>query len=226
MARAFYLMIALLLCSSIAADSVLQCRGGSFAKPEPGFSKARVAQIALQEFQWWNERNESDLEVRSRLESYWLNTGFSRRSAQDSLRRGAHWSAVFVSHVMRRAGAGEAFAYSSVHTTYCAAAKRNRGCYATSNPFWLFDTKVFSPRVGDLICKNRDSSGVTFDNVDDGLPRASHCDVVVEKRGNVLRTIGGNVFDTVAEKFIRTDANGRVNANWYAVLAVRDNGSP
>jgi hypothetical protein len=226
MARAFFFIIALLLCSSITADSLLECRGGSFAKPEATFSRVRVAQVALQEFQWWRGRDESDGGVRSRLESYWLNAGFSRWSARDSIRRGAHWSAVFVSNVMRLAGAGEAFAYSSVHTTYCAAAKRNRGCYATSNPFWLFDAKDFAPRVGDLICKNRDSSGVNFENVDDGLPRASHCDVVIQKRGNVLRTIGGNVFDTVGEKFVPTDSNGRVGSSWYAVLAVRDNATP
>jgi hypothetical protein len=80
--------------------------------------------------------------------------------------------------------------------------------------------------VGDLICKNRDSSGVTFTNVDDGWSRASHCDIVVEKRRADLRVIGGNVLDTVGEKFIATDSSGYVDPSWYAVLAVRDNAAP
>ena len=46
---------------------------------------------------------------------------------QSAVYQDAHpWSAVFVSYVMRTAGAGPAFAYSAAHQTYIRAARQNR----------------------------------------------------------------------------------------------------
>lgn len=42
-----------------------------------------------------------------------------------SWQAGHPWSAVFISWVMRQAGAGSAFAYSTAHREYVGAAKRN-----------------------------------------------------------------------------------------------------
>jgi hypothetical protein len=120
MTRAFVVVMLLLLCSSFTADSVLECPGGSFAKAEPGFSRANVARIALDEWRWWRGRPETEAAVKPRLESYWVSAKLSHWSAAAAIGSQAHWSAAFVSHVMRRAGAGQAFAYSGSQVCDCS----------------------------------------------------------------------------------------------------------
>jgi hypothetical protein len=136
------------------------------------------------------------------------------------------WSAAFISWVMRRAGAGPLFRYASGHTTYCAAAKRNREAGDLTNPFWLYRVSERAPEVGDLVCTGRQDSGVTYDNVDDGQFRASHCDLVVEVSPGRLGVIGGNVNNSVGRKVLRTGPDGRVltdggQRQYYGVLRVR-----
>ena len=101
------------------------------------------------------------------------------------------WSAVFVSYVMRTAGAGPAFAYSAAHQTYIRAARRNRLSEHTANPFWAFRATEVVPQVGDLVCASRSGSGATYDNIGDSQLRATHCDVVTEVQPGRIRVIGG-----------------------------------
>ena len=136
------------------------------------------------------------------------------------------WSAVFVSYVMRIAGAGPAFAYSTAHQTYIRAARRNRLSQSTANPFWAFRATEVAPRVGDLVCASRSDSGATYDNIGDPQTRATHCDVVVEVRPGRIRVIGGNVGQTVGEKWLRTLPDGRVSivgaqSKLFAVISCR-----
>ena len=121
------------------------------------------------------------------------------------------WSAVFVSYVMRTAGAGPAFAYSAAHQTYIRAARRNRLAANAANPFWAFRASEVAPRVGDLVCAARMRSGATYDNIADPRPRATHCDVVVEVHPGRIRVIGGNVGQTVGDKWLQTLPDGRLS---------------
>ena len=80
--------------------------------------------------------------------------------------------------------------------------------------------------MGDIVCAERQGadstwSGVTYDNVDDGQFRASHCDVIVNANRNQLTVIGGNVSNSVNQKTIPIDANGLIqHPRIFAVIKV------
>jgi subtilisin family serine protease len=193
--------------------------------------RADAVRIALEEFARWHPggaaRSETDPAMRAVLRGYWTEgAGLAGGAADRAIETRLAWSAAFISWVMRRAGAGRHFQYASGHTVYCAAAKRNRVRNERQNPFWLYRVTEYAPQPGDLVCTGRQDSGVTFDNVDDGQFRASHCDVVVEAAPGRLTVVGGNVGDTVGRKLIRVDAAGRVltdggQRQYYAVLRLR-----
>jgi hypothetical protein len=97
-----------------------------------------------------------------------IGTTVTDAQMQSTVFQGSHpWSAVFISFVMRTAGAGPAFAYSAAHQTYIRAARRNRLSQNTANPFWAFRATEVAPRVGDLVCASRSGSGATYDNIGD-----------------------------------------------------------
>lgn len=203
--------------------------------PTPGTPwaqlKADAVRIALEEYARWHPggtaRSETDPALRPTLRGYWTQgVGLGGDAADRAIDSRLAWSAAFISWVMRRAEAGQLFRYASGHTTYCAAAKRNRTAGDLPNPFWLYRVTERAPEVGDLVCTGRQDSGVTYDNVDDGQFRASHCDVVVEVTPGRLGVIGGNVGDTVGRKLLRTGQDGRVltdggQRQYFAVLRVR-----
>ncbi|GBF07821.1 hypothetical protein DAERI_180012 [Deinococcus aerius] len=203
--------------------------------PTPGTPwaqlKADAVRIALEEYARWRPggaaRSETDAEMRPTLRGYWMEgVGLGGNAADSAIDSRLAWSAAFISWVMRRAGAGTLFRYASGHTTYCAAAKRNRAAGDLQNPFWLYRISERAPEPGDLVCTGRQDSGVTYDNVDDGNFRASHCDVVVEVSPGRLGVIGGNVSNTVGRKVLRTGPDGRVltdggQRQYYGVLRVR-----
>lgn len=136
------------------------------------------------------------------------------------------WSAVFISWVMRTAGAGGTFVYSRAHQTYIRAARENRLRASVASPFWAFRATEVAPEPGDLVCTARAGSGATYDNIGDPTFRAAHCDVVTRVTPNELRAIGGNVSDRVASKRLRTGADGRLaldrnQSQYFAVVRCR-----
>ena len=67
------------------------------------------------------------------------------------------------------------------------------------------------------------NSGATYDNIGDPQYRATHCDVVVEAQPGRIRVIGGNVSQTVGEKWLRTLPDGRLSlvgaqSTFFAVI--------
>lgn len=195
----------------------------------------RLVALALQEYGRWHpggaSRRETDAEMHGVLKDYWMTgPGLSEGAAENAIARRTAWSAAFISWLMRQAGAGQFFRYASAHTVYCAQAKRNRLNNDLNNPFWLYRVAERAPQVGDLICNARQQSGVTFDNVDDGQSRFSHCDLVAEVQPGQLVVYGGNVHDNVDRKTIRTDPQGFLlldgtQQHYYAVLALRTEAS-
>lgn len=203
------------------------CGRGDSLKPATAKSiRHEAATIATREKARWAGRSETDPAMRHRLDAYWT-CGYGV-AQQPSVA----WSAAFVSHVMKWADAGSAFDYSANHVSYVAGAKRNRVERDRANPFWAFRPEERAPAVGDLVCKERSNSGVTYDNVDDGTFRASHCDIVVERRADELVIIGGNVGNTVQspataaalrENTVPLDGDGRVtDPSVFAVVLIRD----
>ena len=192
----------------------------------------RIAQVALEQFRRWRPGGAAALMETSPaaspiLREYYrvgVETTVTDADMQSAVFQDAHpWSAVFVSYVMRTAGAGAAFAYSAAHQTYIRAARQNRLSGNNANPFWAFRASEVAPRAGDLVCASRMSSGATYDNIGDPQYRATHCDVVVEAQPGRIRVIGGNVSQTVGEKWLTTLTDGRLSlvgaqSTFFAVI--------
>lgn len=219
-------------------------RGGAAPAPSPGPIPTpapqsgdvgrEIARIAEEEYRRWHPASgpfqETDAAATPILQRYYregVNTTISSTDLQSKTWQAGHpWSAVFVSWVMQAAGA-RSFRGSRAHVVYVAAAKRNRLAGAHDNPFWAYRPTEVAPQIGDLVCFERSGSGVTYDNVDDGQHRASHCDVVTAIRPGFLRVVGGNVNQNVdAKENIRLLPDGRVardgkQALIYAIVRCR-----
>jgi len=202
--------------------------------PAPSSSLCdEIVRVAEAEYRRWHagrQLRETDSDAVPILQRYYregVNQRVGAAELQDTAWQMAHpWSAVFVSYVMRTAGAGAAFRYSPAHQDYVAAARRNRIDNVVSSPFWAYRADEVAPQVGDLICAARDNSGASYDNIGDKQRRKTHCDIVTEVRPGQLRVIGGNVRNNVDAKKIRRLPDGRLaldgdQARIFAVLRCR-----
>ncbi|WP_210587979.1 DUF2272 domain-containing protein [Streptomyces sp. GESEQ-35] len=218
--------------------------GLTSAVPRADSLRARIAQFAEQERKRWSDgaRVETESAMTATLQDYYrtgVGITVTASDLQSSSWQGGHpWSAVFISWVMRQAGAGSAFAYSTAHREYVSAAKRNAETGNTANPFWAYPTEKIVPEVGDLVCADRDGGGgcggATYATIDNGTAWSTHCDVVtaVDRTGRRLTAVGGNVSQSVKAKTIAIDAQGFVvpqqsgqTCRYFAILKVRD-GTP
>jgi hypothetical protein len=189
------------------------------APPSRSGLGARAAAIATQQWNRWNQGKikESSPGMRSVLEDYWR-TGVGWVPSEPQWWSRVAWSAAFISWVMRKAGAGQAFKYSSAHAAYIKAAKDNR-IANNDNPFKAYRVTEVSPKVGDLVCKSRAGSGATYDNIRLGLK--AHCDIVTDVQPNRLLTIGGNVSQSVSMTPVSTDSRGLITSpSYFAVIKV------
>ena len=119
------------------------------------------------------------------------------------------WSAAFISYVMRIAGAGSRFPYSSTHSDYINAARRHSLGLEPGTALNAERIAVYAPQRGDLICYWRGRQPVAYDDLPTGrFP--GHCDMVVFTRPGGLDVIGGNVDNAVAMKHIPATADGHL----------------
>lgn len=195
----------------------------------------QIARVAREQFSRWRPgggpplRETSPAATPILREYYRVGVGMNVTDAQLQSARfqATHpWSAVFVSYVMRTAGAGPAFRRSRAHRVYIRAARRNRLRRDTTNPFWAFRATEVAPRVGDLVCAARNNSGATYDNIAEPRAWDTHCDVVTEVSPGRIRVIGGNVGQTVGAKLLRTLPDGRLRLDgsqrrFFAVIQCR-----
>jgi hypothetical protein len=135
------------------------------------------------------------------------------------------WSAAFVDYVMRMAGAGRRFPYSSTHSDYINAARRHdAGIVITAER-----PEAYAPQRGDLICMWRGRNAIRYDDLPTGR-FAGHCDIVVEVKPGSLQVIGGNVDNSVSMRSIPVTPDGRLadasgtvidpDHAWFVVLRV------
>jgi len=135
------------------------------------------------------------------------------------------WSAAFIDYVMRMAGAGRRFPYSSTHSDYINAARQGgSGLVISAHP-----PESYAPQRGDLICYSRTHRPMRYAELPTGrFP--GHCDLVVATRPGLLDVIGGNVDNSVSMKHVPVTTNGLLanpdgtnvhpdNA-WFVVLRV------
>ncbi|WP_239002921.1 DUF2272 domain-containing protein [Rhodovastum atsumiense] len=117
------------------------------------------------------------------------------------------WSAAFISYVMRTAGAGAGFPYAIAHATYINAATAAANPGAAGIRLRAEPLTSYAPKPGDLVCTSRTREPVRFSD----LPRSrfpGHCDFVIDRVGNEIRVIGGNVAHAVTMKHIPVTAAG------------------
>jgi LAS superfamily LD-carboxypeptidase LdcB len=197
---------------------------------------AEIARIAEQEYQRWHPQSgdlkETDSAAVPILQQYYregVNQDVTATMLQSQKWQQQHpWSAVFVSWVMRTAGAGANFHYAAAHQSYIRAARQNRLDGNSANPFWAYRATEAAPEVGDLVCRARSGSGATYDNIADPQTRATHCDIVTEVHPGSLRVVGGNKNNNVdtTPRPLRTLPDGRLaldgnQADYFAILRCR-----
>jgi hypothetical protein len=132
------------------------------------------------------------------------------------------WSAAFISYVMRIAGAGPRFPYSSNHSDYIDIAAQMAAGQASR---WLVTAErpeAYAPQRGDLICMGRGSArSLSYDDLPAGHFPA-HCDIVVDTAvPGQIAVIGGNVNDAVTLKHVPVTADGKLASPDGRVLDTR-----
>lgn len=135
------------------------------------------------------------------------------------------WSAAFIDYVMRKAGAGNRFPYSSTHSDYINAARRHDpGIVISAEP-----PQSYAPQRGDLICMWRGRRPIHYEDLPtDRFP--GHCDIVIGAKSGSLDVIGGNVDNSVSLKHVPVAADGHLldpsgtvvdpDHPWFVVLRV------
>lgn len=195
--------------------------------------KKMIALKTLEEYNRWHLNDstirEKDTAVRSILKAYWKLGGLEVKDYQlenGSWQYNHPWSAVFISWVMKQAGAGDQFPYSVLHSTYIVwardnAKKQQQPLYAAYD---LTDSLSAWPEPGDLICMNRKRNRFNMNTINTTC--ISHCDIVVKvnKEQGYIVSIGGNVGQTVNKRMIWLDENGFIDTSRnYRVLDSAEN---
>jgi len=131
------------------------------------------------------------------------------------------WSAAFVSYVIKQAGVGaNAFHFANAHRVFiydafAISAAELKGA-ADEQIYRACPLSTTRPRVGDLLCMQREPSlakasaadvserirSELTGNPDDRTVRKTHCDVVsyVDAPARKMYVIGGNVYNSVTVK--------------------------
>jgi hypothetical protein len=132
------------------------------------------------------------------------------------------WSAAFISFAARAAGYSN-FKFAQSHSTYVHDAVDKRRANDTNAPFWGFNVSDRKPQLGDLVCRTPSSSN--FPSIDSipsgGFP--SHCDIIVEVKDSEVRTIGGNVSNSVSITSYALDASGFLKSGSKRVYGILKN---
>jgi hypothetical protein len=120
------------------------------------------------------------------------------------------WSAVFISYIMRIAGAGSQFPYSESHSDYINEASKASLGLVPRRGVLAQRLELYTPQPGDLVCFGRNENrGLRFED----LPSShfmAHCDIVVDVRPGKISVVGGNVDDAVTLKHVPVTSKGRL----------------
>lgn len=129
------------------------------------------------------------------------------------------WSAAFVSYVIRKAGGYTGFKYSLRHSDYVHQAIRRR-IDGEEGPYIGLRLDEHRPELGDIVCMARGTSNITYDFAANNSQFASHCDIIVRIKDGKVKTIGGNVSNSVARRTYNLDDNGflKPEKRLYAVM--------
>lgn len=130
------------------------------------------------------------------------------------------WSAAFISYCMQHAGAGTEFPYSPGHATWIVASIRARNANKLAAPLVGYKPGEMEVNLGDLVGGGRGAdAGITYDQASAKGWFLSHTDIVVEidRINKKVRTIGGNVGQSVSRKEFPIDQNGKLTSSGLMV---------
>jgi hypothetical protein len=189
----------------------------AFLRAPVSLAKENLILAAVKEWLKFSRGNKLEFEdpQYKYVGEYWNSIGLNL----DGRDRDQPWSAAFISFVARTAGYSE-FKFAPAHSTYVYDAVDKRQKNSTTAPFWAFDVNELKPQLGNLVCRTRDGVSITSMA---NLPKGgfkSHCDIIVEIRDSEVRTLGGNVNDSVSITSYPLDNDGflrKVN-NVYGIL--------
>jgi V8-like Glu-specific endopeptidase len=188
--------------------------------PRGSSLRQRIAEVAEREWRNWGQGTLSETAPAATqllIEYYKVGVKRSRTTAElrsKSWQAKHPWSAVFVSYVMRVAGAGASFGYSAAHTGYVVAAKQAAAKHNAAK-FRAFRIRQVPLEVGDVVCRDRVSIqngkcfGTTFNNVESG--GHSHGEIVVEVNPQLgyAITVGGNTSQEYPKKGLSGNTAGK-----------------
>jgi hypothetical protein len=161
----------------------------------------------------------------ARVNWYWRAVGKPGLDGNDCKQP---WSAAFVSWVMQEAGVPEyQFPAADAHRDYLVRIM-NTAEYGGAG-FVPHGIREYQPVPGDLICATRGRPGESLDGLSPRLVLLDHtklhCDIVVERSGDFISVIGGNVRNSVSKTTMKLDRNGYVQPTerrpWFMALENR-----
>lgn len=201
----------------------------------------KLQNICLEEYQRWD--NGAGRETWGRpqhakdyylfVKEYWQSIGNNSLDGRTVVKNTRPaWSSAFVSHCVKKAGAGSKFKYTEAHCHYVAKAMAAADGAGGNYGYIARRTNAYKPKVGDIVVAGREyAKRYDYDQAkliyeaDSFYP--SHGDIVVEVFNDKIYVIGGNVIHNVGRKTLKLKANGqlrdRVDANgnslpWIAIL--------
>lgn len=143
----------------------------------------RIAQVALREYERWDFGQLREQQMVSVVGEYRQIAGCVINNPIS-----AAWSGAFISYVMAEAGVTD-FQTSCLHSSYFARTRDNPAT-CVAHPM----SEVNNINVGDILCACRGSGCPTTFATASG---EGHCDIVVERNGDSIALIGGNVNENV-----------------------------
>jgi len=152
------------------------------------------------------------------VEEYWHSIGIDL----DGSDRDTPWSAAFISWCVRKAGGYNGFRFSAAHSKYAHQAIR-RKLDNVEGPFWGYKITEQKPKLGDIICRPRNGSRITYTFASRHDAYISHCDIVVRVTPTHVVTIGGNLSHSVNRFNYALNSRGFIDKSTkvYAVLKNR-----
>jgi hypothetical protein len=162
---------------------------------------------AQNEIDAWDGYVETDPAVQDRLALYWSNLGENWTNTK-------HWSAAFVSYLLRNQG----FKGNNAHWAYTrdiiAGSSDYPGWKAYNLPWNIYGTGV-ELNVGDLLVKKRSGSNTS-----------GHADLVyrVDPESGSAYVIGGNMSDSVSSRRIDLMEGRRIGDSDYQIILKRHGG--
>jgi hypothetical protein len=173
-------------------------------------------------------KDEGDDGQWQRISTYWrdgvLNTSILSR--EDATNTENPWSAAFLSYIMKKAGAGDRFPYSSQHAAYIKDAIHNKMQPSPEGSFIGHRPLDYAPRPGDMICATRlwAQHEVTYDNVADYDFFPSRCELVIGSTDKQIDVIGGDRMNSVMGQQLKA-VNGKLAPedakSWLVVIETR-----